>query len=137
MHLDTWAVTIHPLAEVNFDHQIIVHPQGLTQRVLCNLQAPIQITSQHGSEIERDRERQVMTLEERHINAWVLVYPTLHLLSNECFELPPSSRQHATPLHGGVLMVDTRRERQNQPEFSGRSWLAHTLLHVLKPSFGT
>src|SRR5215470_15104030 len=31
MHLDARAVTIHPLAEVNFYDQIIVHPQGLAE----------------------------------------------------------------------------------------------------------
>jgi hypothetical protein len=73
MHLDTRAVTIHPLAEVNFYHQIIVDPQGLTERILRNLQAPIQITSEHRSKVKRDRECQVMPLEQRHINAWVSV----------------------------------------------------------------
>jgi hypothetical protein len=73
MHFDTRTVTIHPFAEMNFDHQIIVYPEGLTERILRNLQASIQITSKHRSKVERDRERQVTPLEQRHIKKRVLV----------------------------------------------------------------
>ena len=73
MHLNTRAVALHPLAEVNFYHQVIVDSQGLTQGILRNLQAPIQITSEHRSKVKRDRERQVMPLEQRHIKERMLV----------------------------------------------------------------
>src|SRR5262249_24075444 len=73
MRFDTRTMTIHPFAEMNFDYQIIVHSEGLTERILRNLQAPIQITSEHRSKVERDRERQVTPLEQRHIKKRVLV----------------------------------------------------------------
>jgi hypothetical protein len=64
----------------------------------------------------------------------VFIQPVLYLLNDKPLELSPGSRQDTASLYGRVLVINARRQRQYQGQFSSRRWLVHI---EATPSFDT
>ena len=115
------AVGIRILVQMNFGDAVVVQADGLADGILRNFESPIQISPQGGFEIKPDGESEHMALQAfKEIGSvWRLMQDGRKMFPDGVFVVPAYGRQHSAAVDGGILMVDARRQRQDDEEFLG------------------
>lgn len=122
---------IEVLIQVGFDDSIVIETQAFAERVLGDLKPSIDIATQGRGEEEPDGESQRPRLEPMHQRC------AGRRLGQRDPELPShlglvgssGGGEEPTPIHGGILMIDARRDGQrNQQELRSDRWCRKLVL---------
>lgn len=101
---------------------VIVDAERFAESVLRDLETAVDVTAESAREVEADRKGQIIGAQggQQRGPLWCAGKGDEDLLTDERFVGSGGSRQQATAVDGGILMVEAGWNRQNQCQPIGR-----------------